>query len=206
MLLLKSRGMKIAWKNVVFFNIIILLIILIFNNFEKCKAQDYGDEEAPPPPPPQQDNCDGIVLSYTFNGREKLYPHLKNASAQAWSFEAQFSITNQASIELKAWQASVTFQYHELLVSVDGATVLGGDGFPFRVGKNATVFVGYPMTDLKTAIETAGDESQIQVLINIKGTMFGLKKGDPMPKNIKLANPGYKCPAAKRRGNFFFFP
>lgn len=199
-MLIRSTSMKIPWINVLY----CIVLIFFFHSFvEKSNAQDY-DDETPPPPPPQQQSCNGVVLSYTFTGREKIYPHLKNASAQPWSFESQLTVVNQGESELKAWMASVHFQYNELLVSADGANVVGGDGFPYSVGKNATVFAGYPMSDLKTAIETAGDETQYQVIVNLKGTMFGLRKGDPMPKSIKLVTPGYKCPVAKRRCNFSY--
>lgn len=199
-MLIRSTSMKILWINVLY----CIVLIFFFHSFvEKSSAQDY-DDETPPPPPPQQQSCNGVVLSYTFTGREKIYPHLKNASAQPWSFESQLTVVNQGESELKAWMASVHFQYNELLVSADGANVVGGDGFPYSVGKNATIFAGYPMSDLKTAIETAGDETQYQVIVNLKGTMFGLRKGDPMPKSIKLVTPGFKCPVAKRRCNFSY--
>lgn len=195
-MLIKSTSMKKPW------NVLsCIVLIFFFHSVEKSKGQDY-EGDAPPPPPPQLQSCNGVVLSYTFTGREKIYPYLKNASAQPWSFESQLTVVNQGEVDLKAWMASVHFQYNELLVSAEGATVVGGDGFPYAVGKNATIFSGYPMSDLKTAIETAGDETQYQVLVNLKGTMFGLRKGDPMPKSIKLVTPGYKCPAPKRRGSY----
>jgi hypothetical protein len=56
--------------------------------------------------------------------------------------------------------------------------------------------------DLKTAIETAGDFTQISAQIEITGSVFGIKPpGVPMPKNIKLMNDGYKCPKPTLRGN-----
>lgn len=189
--------MKVGWKIAVSY----IVLILFYHRLVKCEADDQeGDGLAAAPPPPGLDNCNGIFISYNFQGREKVYPHVKNASAQAYSFTAMLSVVNAGAVELKGWQVLVGFHYNELLVSTDGATVVGGDGFPTQVGKNGTVFAGYPMADLKTAIETAGDYTQIQVNVNIKGTMFGLKTGTPMPKNIKVLNDGYKCPPAKRQG------
>ncbi|KAL3508528.1 hypothetical protein ACH5RR_027929 [Cinchona calisaya] len=192
--------MRIAWKVVV----VSYIVLILFNRrLVTCKADDYGgegDDAAAPPPPPELENCNGVFISYDFQGREKIYPHVKNASAQAYSFTAMLSVINAGAVEVKGWQVHVGLQYNELLVSADGAIVVGGSGLPVSVGKNGTVFAGYPMTDLKTAIETAGDYTQIQVQVNIKGTMFGLKTGTPMPKNLKLLNDGYKCPAAKRQG------
>jgi hypothetical protein len=58
------------------------------------------------------------------------------------------------------------------------------------------------MTDLKTAIDTAGDFTQISAQIEITGSVFGIKPpGVPMTKNIKLVNAGYKCPKATLKGN-----
>lgn len=73
---------------------------------------------------------------------------------------------------------------------------------PASVG-NGTSFSGFPNTDLKTAIETAGDLTQIQVQIKLVGTQFGVPAtGVPMPANISLANDGYKCPAPTAQGIF----
>ncbi|XP_019183069.1 PREDICTED: COBRA-like protein 10 [Ipomoea nil] len=165
---------------------------------------DYDEDgDKPAAPPPEQQKCDGIFLTYSFQGREKIYPLVKNTSAQAWSFKATLSILNAGKVELKNWKAFVGFQYRELLVSAEGAVVVDGDDFPIKVGKNGTVFAGDPMTDLKTAIDTAGDFTQMQAQIEIKGTQFGLKeKSTPMPRSIKLRNDGFKCPASKKKPTF----
>ncbi|KAL3503446.1 hypothetical protein ACH5RR_037895 [Cinchona calisaya] len=193
--------MKITW-NVVVLCYIGLILFYDQQCLVKCNAQDYGDDAAAAaPPPPELENCNGVYISYNFQGRDKIYPHVKNASAQAYSFTSTLNVMNAGAVEVKGWQIHVGFQYNELLVSTDGAIVVGGTTMPMQVGKNGTVFTGYPMTDLKTAIETAGDYTQIQVQVNIKGTMFGLKKGTPMPKSIKLLNDGYKCPVARAKGS-----
>ncbi|KAH8512336.1 hypothetical protein H0E87_005826 [Populus deltoides] len=59
--------------------------------------------------------------------------------------------------ELKGWQV---FVHKEILLSASGAIVVNGDDFPVAVG-NGTIFAGNPQVDLKTAIETAGDFTQI---------------------------------------------
>nr|GMD49107.1 COBRA-like protein 10 [Ipomoea batatas]GMD51361.1 COBRA-like protein 10 [Ipomoea batatas] len=195
--------MSISWRILAFLAFCIAAISYAAQAATPA-ADDYDyDTEKPAAPPPEQQHCAGIFLTYSFQGREKIYPLVKNTSAQAWSFKATLSILNAGKVELKAWKAFVGFHYNELLISADGAVVVDADDFPILVGKNGTVFAGYPMTDLKTAIDTAGDFTQMQAQIEIKGTQFGLKeKATPMPKTIKLKNDGFKCPAAKKKPTY----
>ncbi|CAI9756959.1 unnamed protein product [Fraxinus pennsylvanica] len=80
-----------------------------------------------------------------------------------------------------------------------GVVVIDGDGFPVRIGKNVTSLVGYPQSDLKTAIDAARDYTQMSAQINLKGTLFRVKLlVTPMPKTIKLVNDDYKCSAPKK--------
>ncbi|RAL40976.1 hypothetical protein DM860_008674 [Cuscuta australis] len=194
--------MRMPWR--IAFLSFLASLALIFSNV--CTAQDYEDEK-PASPPPEQQRCDSIYVAYNFLGREKIYPLVTNTSAQAWAFKATLSVLNAGARELKSWKVLVGFQYNELLVSVDGAVVEavvadGDSGFPIQVAKNGTVFSGYPKSDLKTAIETAGDFAQIRSEVNIKGTQFGLReKATPLPKTIKLLNEGYKCPSPKHFSN-----
>ncbi|KAJ4981647.1 hypothetical protein NE237_032484 [Protea cynaroides] len=169
----------------------------------QCRAQDYDDTDAPKKAalPAAQDNCDGIFLSYDFISRVKEYPHVKNASAQAWAFKSMASVLNAGNVELKGWEIFIGFQHKEILVSASNAVLVDGDDFPAPVG-NGTHLVGYPQTDLKTSIETANDLSQIQVQIEMTGTQFGVKPpAIPMPKTIKLVMDGYKCPAATKKSS-----
>ncbi|CAK9187769.1 unnamed protein product [Ilex paraguariensis] len=162
-------------------------------------AQDYNDEEKPAAPPPEENNCNGIFLSYVFVSREKEFPHVKNATAQSWAFKSIATILNAGIYELKNWKMFIGFQHKELLVSASGAVLVDGNDFPAPVG-NGTTIAGYPQTDLKTSIETAGDLTQIQAQIQLTGTQFGMKPpGIPMPKTIKLENDGFKCPAPTHR-------
>ncbi|KAJ8545648.1 hypothetical protein K7X08_018231 [Anisodus acutangulus] len=123
----------------------------------------------------------------------------KNASAQAWAFKATATVLNAGIYELKNWKIFIGFQNHELLVSASTAVLVNGNDFPAPVG-NGTYLAGYPQTDLKTSIDTAGDYTQIQAEVELTGTQFGVRPpGYPMPKTIKLVNDGYKCPAAIRK-------
>ncbi|KAF8409520.1 hypothetical protein HHK36_005597 [Tetracentron sinense] len=161
------------------------------------RAQDYGDEK-PAAPPPAEENCNGIFVSYLFISRLKEFPHVKNATAQAWAFKSTATVLNAGSHELQAWKIFIGFQHDEILVSASGAVIIDGDDFPAPVG-NGTYLSGYPQADLKTSIDTAGDINQIQVEIEMTGTQFGVKPpGIPMPKTIRLENDGYKCPAPTR--------
>lgn len=86
------------------------------------------------------------------------------------------------------------------MVSASNAVLADGSSLPAFVG-NGTVLAGFPETDLKSAIETAGDWSQMGIQINLVGTKFG---GDatvpPMPLTIYLANDGYNCPPPTKEG------
>lgn len=179
------------WQNVLMFTFLLLIIGI--------KGQDYANSDETPKNP-AQDHCVGVFLTYTFTQRTKEYPHVKNASAQAYAFEAQASILNTMSEDLKGWQFFVGFQHNEILVSIENAVLTNGTDFPVKVG-NGTTFSGFPDTDLMNAIDTAGDMDQIQRIVKIKGTQFGVKPpGTPMPKSIKLMNDGFKCPASTKKG------
>lgn len=187
------RGAVTSWA---------VLVLIFCSAVRTCTSQDYNEPEAPPPPPKEVMQCNGIFASYTFEGREKEYPLIKNVTGQSWAFQSSITVLNTGVEELKSWQVLVQFQYNELIVSVDGGVVLDGDGsYPIKVSKNGTVFAGFPQTDLKTAIETAADFTKMQAQIKLKGTQFGGgDKVTPLPKTIKLLNPGFKCPAPVKRG------
>ncbi|KAK6924897.1 COBRA, plant [Dillenia turbinata] len=159
------------------------------NNIQSQYANEDDDSEV--------NSCNGIFLSYDFVSRIKGYPRVKNATAQSWAFNSTATVLNTGTNELKAWKIFVGFQHQEILVSVGGGVAVDDDNLPAAVG-NGTYFSGYPQTDLKTSIDTAGDLDQIQAKLQIKGTQFGVKpSGVPMPKTIKLVNDGYECPAPK---------
>ena len=67
----------------------------------------------------------------------------------------------------------IGFQHNKFLVSATNAVIGNrGTGLPASVG-NGIVLVGYPMTDLKTAIEIARDLTQMRVQVSRVGTQFG---------------------------------
>ncbi|KAJ4836638.1 hypothetical protein Tsubulata_005486 [Turnera subulata] len=182
---------------------LILLIALPCFFLNPCNGQldddDYDDAE-PAAPPPGLDHCNGVFLAYTFTSREKEYPKVKNATAQAWSFKSMVTITNTGKEDVIGWQVFVGFQHKEILVSAKGAVLMDADDFPADVS-NGTTFAGSSMPDLKTSAETAGDYTQIAQQIEITGTQFGVRPpGIPMPKSLKLANHAYKCPKATKLG------
>lgn len=198
----KTPGMRIAWHHAKPFYVTLLLVVLFCYTFEVSYGQDYDEDPKTVAPPPEQEDCNGIFLTYTFISREKEYPRVKNVTAQAWSFKSQAIIFNAGVHELEAWKLFIGFQHNEILVTATGAILMDSTDLPAPVG-NGTYLVGYPNADLKTAIETAGDETQIQVVVDLTGTQFGVKPpGVPMPKTIRLENDGYKCPAPHRRGKF----
>ncbi|KAJ7955179.1 COBRA-like protein [Quillaja saponaria] len=146
-------------------------------------------------PAPASNVCNGVFLSYVYTGGQKLPPNFKSdPGKQPYRFESMLTVLNNGLDDLKAWRVYVGFQHHEYLVSASNAVLSDGTSFPAGVG-NGTVFSGYPATDLKTAIETAGDLTQMQVQIKLLGTQFGVASPNvPMPSNITLANDGFLCP------------
>lgn len=75
-----------------------------------------------------------------------------------------------------------------------------GSSIPSDVG-NGTVFAGFPSTDIKSGVETAGDWDQMQVKIDLVGTQYGVGPPNiPMPTNISLLMDGFKCPKPALEG------
>ncbi|TYG65511.1 hypothetical protein ES288_D06G191600v1 [Gossypium darwinii] len=191
--------MKLSWKVVAF----MLFLFHSTNHISLAQQQgnDEADDEAEKQPtiPKGQEHCKGIFIWYNFISRTKEFPRLKNTIAQSWAFKSRVTILNMGTSELQAWKIFIGFQYKEILVSAKGAVLTSGVDFPAPVG-NGTYLSGYPQTDLETSIDTANELDKIQVKVELRGTQFGLKPpGNPMPKTIKLANDGYKCPSPTRR-------
>ncbi|KAA8549000.1 hypothetical protein F0562_000684 [Nyssa sinensis] len=150
-------------------------------------------------PSPAADACNGIYLSYAYTSGSQLPPK-SDPTNQPYRFESTLTILNNGLEELKSWMVFVGFQHEEYLVSASNAVLADGTSLPASVG-NGTIFAGYPSTDLKTAIETAGDTTQMSVQINLIGTQFGVGSPDvPMPTNISLANDGFVCPTPTMQG------
>uniref|UniRef100_A0A0D9WTE0 COBRA C-terminal domain-containing protein n=1 Tax=Leersia perrieri TaxID=77586 RepID=A0A0D9WTE0_9ORYZ len=185
-----------------------LCLVVLLAVVAGVTAQDYNnggeDEEEEKPSFKAQEACNGAFLTYTFTERAKEYPRTKNATAQAYAFKATATVLNTMTDDLKAWQMFVGFQHKEILVSVGGAVLLDGTDLPANASTGVT-FAGYPMADLLNSIETAGDLTQIQAQIDITGTQFGVKPpGTPMPKTIKLSNPGFRCPTPTRKESVMY--
>ncbi|KAK9288387.1 hypothetical protein L1049_016843 [Liquidambar formosana] len=153
-------------------------------------------------PSPAADSCNGIFVSYAHTKTTQLPPDITKSDPthQPYRFESTLTILNNGLNELKSWRVFVGFQHDELLVSASNAVLADGTSLPAKVG-NGTFFAGYPATDLKTAVETAGDLTQMQVQIDLLGTQFGVADPDvPMPSNISLANDGFVCPKPTMQG------
>ncbi|KAJ1407706.1 COBRA, plant [Sesbania bispinosa] len=151
--------------------------------------------------PQTADSCNGIFLSYAYTGGARLPPNISDPAQQPYRFESRLTVLNNGLEELKSWRVFVGFQHNEWLVSVSNAVLADGTSIPGAVG-NGTVFAGSTVTDLKTAAATAGDLSQMQVRVELLGTLFGVAPPNvPMPSNISLANDGFVCGQPTRQGN-----
>ncbi|CAL5393402.1 unnamed protein product [Camellia sinensis] len=144
---------------------------------------------------PSSAACNGIFLSYSYTSGAQLPPTLtSDPTHQPYKFQSTLTILNNGLDDLKSWQVFVGFQHNEFLVSASNAVLADGTTLPAGVG-NGTVFAGYPTTDLKTAVETAGDMTQMSAQIDLVGTQFGVgSNSTPMPANISLVNDGFVCP------------
>ncbi|KAG5235971.1 COBRA protein [Salix suchowensis] len=172
-----------------------LLFFFIFTAIPFANSQT----PAAAAPSPASSVCNGIFLSYQYNGGSQIKP--TDPTLQPYKFKSTLTVQNNGRDELKSWKVFVGFKNDELLVSASNAVLADGTTLPAAVG-NGTVFAGFPMTDLKTAIETAGDDTQTSVQVQLLGTQFGVPLKDvPWPSNISLANDGFVCPATTIEGS-----
>ncbi|KAK7405877.1 hypothetical protein VNO78_07489 [Psophocarpus tetragonolobus] len=177
---------------------LVVLLLIISCGIHKCEGQEI---EALPP---AAETCNGVFISYDFLNRRKEFPHVKNATAQSWAFNATATVLNTGKDVVKAWRLFIGFQHDEILISTSGGNLLDGSDFPAPVG-NGSTFVGSSVPDLDSSINTAQDFTQIAAIIQILGTQFGVKPPTiPMPKSIKLVNDGYRCPQpTTRKGSMY---
>ncbi|XP_042484195.1 COBRA-like protein 7 [Macadamia integrifolia] len=153
----------------------------------------------PAAPSPSADACNGVFLSYQYTSGHIIPPRYAAGSPlQPYKFQSTLTILNNGLNDLKSWQVFVGFQHNEYLVSASNAVLVDGTSLPASV-ENGTAFAGYPATDLKTAIETAGDLTQMQAVIDLVGTTFGVSNVS-MPSNISLVNANYICPQPTMQG------
>ncbi|KAM1304307.1 hypothetical protein ACFX2F_021995 [Malus domestica] len=178
------------WPPIMALNLLIILTIMPFSLAQPTAAA----------PAPASDSCNGVFLSYAYTAGPQLPPEVKDPKQQPYKFESVLTVLNNGLDDLKSWRVFVGFTNNEYLVSASNAVLADGTSIPGGVGKG-TVFAGYPMTDLKTAVKTAGDLAQMQVQVKLIGTQFGVAPPKvPMPSNITLANDGFVCPAAAMQG------
>ncbi|XP_051210838.1 COBRA-like protein 7 [Lolium perenne] len=154
----------------------------------------------PVAPPPEDAGCNGVLLTYTFEGRERIRPFLDpttEADSQPYSFRANATVLNSGVRTLPSWALLLTFIHGEILVGVDGAVLTSGADLPYNTTAaptTTTSFSGYPQTDLLTPIATAGDLSKIQATVRLYGTLFaGPEPLLPLPSALSLSDPAYNC-------------
>ncbi|KAF3782762.1 COBRA-like protein 7 [Nymphaea thermarum] len=177
-----------------------MAVLLLFGALVIGTLTPAGGQSTPATKSPK-DSCIGIYLEYNFQWGQAVYPMVSDLAKQGYSFHSSLTLANTGVRRLNSWVAFIGFQHREYLVSADGAVLTNGTDLPADVG-NGTFLSGFPVTDLKTAIETAGDTKQIEATIPLVGTEFGvLPTSFPMPANISLANDGYTCPKPTRQGN-----
>ena len=180
----------------------ILLKALLLSILPSLSLSQAQTPTPTPTPANASDSCNGLFLQYTYTRGQQLPPNLTSSdpSHQPYRFESTLLVRNNGLRELKSWRAYVGFQHGELLVSASNAVLADGSPLPANVS-NGTVFAGYPVADLKTAVETAGDLTQMSAQVGLVGTQFGVRSpGIPMPSNISLANDGFICPNPTMQG------
>lgn len=94
-------------------------------------------------------------------------------------------------------------------MSLSNAILSDGTAMPASVGNTSGILIsGFPSTDVKTSIETAGDLTQIQTTIGFIGTEFGVNSSgaaEALPKHINLTNAGYTCGDPKIYGRKYLY-
>ncbi|KAK6941048.1 COBRA, plant [Dillenia turbinata] len=146
--------------------------------------------------------CNEIFVSYRYDFGNQLPPNISTTpSKQPYRFQSTLTVLNNGLEELKSWKVYVGFSHNEYLVSASNAVLSDGTDLPANVS-NTTIFAGFPVTDLKTAVETAGDLSQMKAEVVLIGTQFGVAPPDvPLPSTLALANYGYLCAGPAKNGN-----
>lgn len=180
---------------------IIFGVFLLFTATPSSISQLPPTIMAPAPAPtPPSELCNGIFLSYTFTLGRKIPPN--DTTDQPYRFESILTVLNNGREELKEWRVFVGFRHREILISATDALIVNGTELPAPVG-NGTIFGGYPVSDLKTAIQTAGDLKQMRARIQLIGTQFMVTPpAIPLPSNISLVNDGWLCPEPTLQSNY----
>ncbi|CAH8374407.1 unnamed protein product [Eruca vesicaria subsp. sativa] len=172
----------------------LIILLSLFTTIQLISSQP----KTPPSISPDANLCNGIFLTYTYSTGTKIKPN--DTKSQPYRFESVITVLNNGREELKSWQVFVGFAHKEILVSATNAILGDGSSLPVSV-ENGTTFAGYPAADLKSAIMTAGDVTQMEARVELVGTQFGVAPPNvPLPKNITLVNVGWSCPKATQRG------
>lgn len=164
-------------------NLRIIFVITILLSLNSSHSLPTPQQQPPPPPSASLSTaCNGVFLSYTHTTGYPIPP--TNPANQAYRFESTVTILNNGLNELKSWRVFVGFQHNELLVFATNVVLADvTSSLPAFVG-NGTVFAGLPETDLKSAVETARDWTQMEVQIRLVGTQFGVGAPNvPLPAN-----------------------
>lgn len=178
-------------------NLFIFFIIISSVLLRSTLSQPQQLQGSPPPTP--SNACNGVFLSYAYNGGRPIPPTV-DPTNQPYRFESTVTLLNNGLDELKSWNLFLGFQHNEVLVSASDSILADGTSFPAQVG-NGVVLAGSAVKDLKSAVETAGDVKRTGVVIQLVGTQFGVGLPNvPMPLNISLANEGYSCPSPTAQG------
>ncbi|CAD5323300.1 unnamed protein product [Arabidopsis thaliana] len=172
-----------------------ILLSSLFTAIQLTSSQ----RNTPPPRSKDADLCNGVFVSYTYLTGTKIKPN--DTKNQPYRFESEITVLNNGRDELKSWQVFVKFAHREILVSATNAVLSDGSSLPASV-ENGTIFAGFPSADLKTAIMTAGDVTQMEARVELVGTQFGVAPPSvPLPKNITLVNDGWSCPKPTQQGS-----
>ncbi|CAA7015648.1 unnamed protein product [Microthlaspi erraticum] len=172
----------------------IFLLLSLFTAIPLTSSQP----QAQPPISKDANLCNGVYVSYTYSTGSKIKPN--DTKNQPYRFESEITVLNNGRSELKSWRVFVGFAHREILVSATNAVLGDGSSLPASV-ENGTTFAGYPAADLKSAIMTAGDLTQMQARIELVGTQFGVAPPNiPLPNNITLVHDGWKCPLPSQQG------
>ncbi|RZB90518.1 COBRA-like protein 7 [Glycine soja] len=146
-------------------------------------------------------SCNGILLSYAYTGGLQLPPNVSDPAEQPYRFSSTLTVLNNGLEELRSWRVFVGFQHGEWLVSASNAVLADGTSLPGSV-ENGTVLSGETVRDLKTAVATAGDLNQMQVRVDMVGTLLGVAPPSvPMPSSVTLANDGFLCGQPSGQGS-----
>ncbi|KAK1398783.1 COBRA-like protein 7 [Heracleum sosnowskyi] len=124
-----------------------------------------------------------------------------NLTQQAYRFQSTLTVLNNGLQELPSWRVFVGFKHNELLVSASNAVLADGTSLPANVSTGA-VLAGFPVTNLRTGIQTAGDLNLMLARVELVGTQFGVGSPDiPLPGSLRIANDGFSCTSPSAQGN-----